>query len=395
MAIRYAVATGNWSSTATWNGGTLPTSDDDVYSNAFTVTIDQNITVLTLRNTAATGVNAGGGFTITGNYTVVSGRLFRSATLITYNGTGTFGITTLINGGSEGTGSYLNITGSGNVNYVGSIIFDADGPRQAIVKSGLGILSITGDITATYINNNTVVNIANGDCYITGNITLGNGNTGNANFISNVISYGAIGTLEITGNIINESQRLNTTQETNIIISASNSLIRQIGGMIMDNGLDGFCIKHTVGINLFSGPFVCSKYGFYPFLVYRMNLIKTINTYFEFRDSSTNGALAPSAPAPTTRFLSPDTVVDSPIPANVRDGISYALNTLTGTLKVPAAGSVALGVPVDNTTGTAVLTPAAVWDYATSSLTTSGSIGERLKNASTVDTTGDQLAALL
>jgi hypothetical protein len=395
MANVYAVKSGNWSDNTVWNTGTLPTSADDVFSNNFTVTIDQNVTVLTLRNTAATGVNAGGVFTVTGNYTVVSGRLFRSATLITYNGTGTFEITTLIDGGSEGTGAYLNITGSGNVNFVGSITFNADGPRQAIVKSGIGILSITGDITATYINNNTVVNITNGDCYITGNITLGTGNTGTANFTSNVISYTAISTLEITGNIINESQRLNGTLETNIILSTSNSLIRHIGGMIMNNGLDGFCIKHTVGINLFSGPFVCSKYGFCPFLVYRMNLIITLNTYFEFRDSSTNGALAPSAPAPTTRFLSPDTLGDSPVPTNVRDGVSYALGTLTGTLKVPSPDSVAKGVPTDNTVGNAVLTPDAVWNYATANLTDANSIGARLKNVSTLETTGEQLEALL
>jgi hypothetical protein len=49
-----------------------------------------------------------------------------------------------------------------------------------------------------------------------------------------------------------------------------------------------------------------------------------------------------------------------PAASNVRDGVSYASGALTGTCKVPAAGSVALGVPVDATTGTAVLTPAAI-----------------------------------
>ena len=49
-----------------------------------------------------------------------------------------------------------------------------------------------------------------------------------------------------------------------------------------------------------------------------------------------------------------------PAASNVRSGVSYASGALTGSCAVPAAGSVALGVPVDNTTGTAVLTPAAI-----------------------------------
>ena len=53
MANRYAVASGNWSNTATWNGGTLPTSADVVRPNNFTVTIDQDITVQELRNDAS------------------------------------------------------------------------------------------------------------------------------------------------------------------------------------------------------------------------------------------------------------------------------------------------------------------------------------------------------
>lgn len=65
----------------------------------------------------------------------------------------------------------------------------------------------------------------------------------------------------------------------------------------------------------------------------------------------------------------------------------------------PAAGSVALGVPVGSGTGTALLTgsavASAVWDALTSSITTSGSIGERVKNCATVETTGEQLAGAL
>jgi hypothetical protein len=51
MATRFAIATGNWSNTAIWDNGALPLSDDDVHANGFTVTLDQDITVGSLRNT--------------------------------------------------------------------------------------------------------------------------------------------------------------------------------------------------------------------------------------------------------------------------------------------------------------------------------------------------------
>ncbi len=55
-----------------------------------------------------------------------------------------------------------------------------------------------------------------------------------------------------------------------------------------------------------------------------------------------------------------DNSLGQAVPSDVRSGIVYANGNLTGTCAVPAAGSVALGVPVDATTGTAVLTPGAI-----------------------------------
>jgi len=51
MATRFAISNGNWSNTAIWDSGSLPLSTDDIYSNGFTITVDQNITVKSLRNT--------------------------------------------------------------------------------------------------------------------------------------------------------------------------------------------------------------------------------------------------------------------------------------------------------------------------------------------------------
>jgi hypothetical protein len=55
MPVRFAVASGNFSSTATWNGGAtlgIPTGSDDIWTNTFTVNVNQSFDALTLNNTA-------------------------------------------------------------------------------------------------------------------------------------------------------------------------------------------------------------------------------------------------------------------------------------------------------------------------------------------------------
>ena len=73
-------------------------------------------------------------------------------------------------------------------------------------------------------------------------------------------------------------------------------------------------------------------------------------------------------------FYTADNNLGQAAPAHVRAGTVYANGNLTGTCAVPAAGSVALGVPVDATTGTAVLTPEAVWGASTRTLTAGAGI---------------------
>jgi hypothetical protein len=122
----------------------------------------------------------------------------------------------------------------------------------------------------------------------------------------------------------------------------------------------------------------------------------TSGTGIRLKKASSNVAVFNYADTAGAKTLI-DATANAAMPAatDVRNGVSYASGALTGSAYIPAAASVASGVPVDATTGTAVLTAAAVWATLTSSLTTSGSIGERLKNASTVASTGDQIAAAL
>ena len=79
-----------------------------------------------------------------------------------------------------------------------------------------------------------------------------------------------------------------------------------------------------------------------------------------------------------------------PAIGDVRSGTSYAAGARTGTLAVPAASLVAAGVSVDNTTGTAAITSAAIQSACDSAIAAFAS--GRLADVATTATTGQQIA---
>ncbi len=84
MAERYAVANGFWSDVSTWDGGTtLPGVNDDVHANGFNVTIDQDVTVLSLSTRPGVTAVAGGRFVDT----QAAGQIARTINANCYAGT--------------------------------------------------------------------------------------------------------------------------------------------------------------------------------------------------------------------------------------------------------------------------------------------------------------------
>ena len=353
MAIVYAVKTGNWSDTTVWNTGALPTSADDVYSNNFTVTVNQNINVISLRNGATIGVNAGGQFTGVAGITdvcdtIVNGAAISTLRFISISGTCVVTANTIIAGTSFGVelinSVALNITINAN-------IFGAP------LASGFGLQLNGGIITS---------------CVINGNITAQIGAACNAGTATSTVTINGVATSSATNsaiaNFTNSATNIftitkATTPDNGLAAIVNNSKLASVTVKEIEQGVFGQVpIQGYVRLSTASGAFY-----------------KAVTTGSSTRTLSDPADIAGQVPAQT----------------DVRFGVTYQSGSKTGTAYIPAAASVGFGVPVDNTTGTAALTPASVWDAATSSLTTSGSIGERLKNASTVDTTGDQLAALL
>ena len=375
---------------------------------------------------------AGGGFILNSGVTVTltntTAGVFSNSTTACVTYSASSGVST-INGilrgsinSSNGTG--VLYSGGADLNVNGDIQCGtsyAAGNNPGLRKSGTGTLTIVGNIY-TIVDSNTnppLVNTGTGTINITG-IIYGHQT---ANGSSPGFQNTGVCTINITGDLIggrpagsnNASAALNNTVAATIYVtgnlyarlsqpginSTGNHYLNVVGtissNQISPNTINNPALVSTSGsaINLLTGPFICSPYGFFPYQCVRMHLIPSASSYIEFRDETTNGAISPGAIAPATQLISPSTLVSNLAIADVRFGTVYAMGTLTGTLRMPTPNQVTFGVAVDDTFGNSVLTAASVWDYLVSNITVEGSIGMRLKNVATPQTIGEQLEAFL
>lgn len=363
MATRYAVASGNWSDPATWNGGTLPGPGDEVRSNTFTVTVDQDVAVLYIRNNAGGGAVAGGGFIIdsippegrtldcavgTGATTCltvsatsgvlnvlggVGGGSGNPAHGIQINGNITLNAMSTVGGGSGafGYGVYASVaatiniailnassnTGTGGLGLaqggvvtLGDLIQNGSGRCVLCGASDSSTITVTGSVTVPAGSNVPCISLGSSATSLTilGPVTAGAG-------IGPVIAFAS------TTPPIDLQGALTATNTSHVL-----------------NGTGGAMIR-------VSGPLVSAPNGRLPLLVPGFTIPDTDAPFsMEVRDDL-------GQPVTLTNI-----VAASPPPGDVRSGVVYGIdNTLTGTLAVPDAGAVSYGTPVDDTTGTAAL----------------------------------------
>lgn len=335
-------------------------------------------------------LSGAGTFNVTGNIPVGGGNSLAGINITGVNSTLNF--TGTINGGQGPAAHGINTDVVCTINVVGSIFGGSSSNLAAGLRfNSAGVFTLVGTVSGGFYGFNNGVYLNNTTATITGDIYGGNivGADSPGVRADNNVSITVIGTMY--GRV------------SPALISTSNIYLNHYGSIISTGLNGGGGSQSNVGlsstgsgaINLLTGPFVSSPTGILPLYVTRMHYRRTLGSYYEFRDNSTNGALPPAAAAPAIRMNSPEVGSDLPVVANVRSGTVYGAGSFTGTMVVPAASNVRLGVAVDNTVGTGAITAQDVWNVLTSGMNTTGSIGARLKNASTVDTTGNQLAAYL
>lgn len=456
MANRYAVATGNWSNTATWDGGTtLPTAGDVVRPSGFTVTIDQDITVGSLRSDASAPAVMGGTFVTSGNRVVTADVVAGGggSVLLTQVASTTLTINGNLSGPVTGAASSRPFLASANCTYTinGNVtagsgitwtgLTDSTGCVGAVngnIQGSSGIYSYGANITGTLVVTGNVTgggaaqgygllmqtganvtvngNVSGGtsvttigiECASSGSsTTIVNGNvtggSGNSSFGVDVY-----GTVTINGNVTG-----GPSGGSAYGVNMAGGSCRIVGN-IQGNGSSGYGVNHTIGVldvegivktPLMTCPVSINNSGMFNQIgrfagtierygmAWAPNYVPHSTLPLQIATKADN--LFPGDPtAAADKYLSM-LPANQPATADVREGTTYgAGGTNTGTLAVPAAGSVALGVPVDAGTGSAVLNAEDIWGADPNDFEPN-TIGDRLRHVSTVDTVGEQFTAAL
>lgn len=447
MANRFAIANGNFNATSTWSdtaggsgGFSVPVLGDNAYANNKTVTITASATCDKVSVEAENGATAGGGFTLNSGVTLtanvvaggtasnqcvsysaatpaisyVVGNVSGSTTGvnthgIAHSGTGRLDVTGNV---TAYAGSGITVTASGTLNVTGTVTGPSAGQRSGLeVTAGASnsVVNIVGNVTGGPLNNASSQGVgqsSNGTINITGNVT------GGTLALQSGISMGGNGTVNVTGNVTGGSAnqcygaRIAGTGTLNITGSCIGGTGTSAHGVSNESTGTARCTR-AVGSAWGPGSSgTNATYGMVSTAQGSLSYVQEIE-FGALGMAPTSGSIILTDVTSNVALfyrpsLSKKTLIDAisvagalPAASNVRYGVSYNQGNTTGTCYVPAAGSVALGINVDNTVGTAVLTQSAVWGALTSGMVTSGSVGERLSSASTVTTTGAQLAAAL
>lgn len=392
----------------------------------------QNVTISEFEMTESTGTvlgNTNGGIFnhTSGGFTINTTNLFSNASnLLTYNHTSGVNTLNVTNNVTFNFVGVITIT-SGNVditipsittlnqpfvgglikngmeilNFIGNIFAITTSSVNYAFQLNSGIVNMTGNVTGAPAANGALVGIvlAGATLTITGNVnggsltTTGTGahaisqSSGNLTIIGNVTTVGGLGAAhgvnQSGGNLTVIGSITGGTGDLGLGVSSSTFGNITVTGTITSGttNVGLFSSNRGATVNI-SGPLV------------NINGFAALYAPKYFITSPSTTITTQSSIGVNNIFYNDTSVLDALLASNVRDGISFGLGgSLTGTLKVPLPSQVVVGVETDNTVGTWALIPEDFWNYLTSNTFASGSMGDRMKNVSTVASTGAQIAS--
>lgn len=354
-----------------------------------------------------TGTNTTSFLTITGSHRVgitgsVAGPQGGTFTTSRYGVTiangGTLGVIGDVYSGNASGGSsgvYGIVCFSGSVFITGSLRHASNVGNSA--SSPLYISNGTASISGSLFSatNHSPITLAAGTAQVnvittpiingtsTGNMQIGGTNNGTLNYTGSVIGNNNPG-IQIAGTMnVNISGSILSVGAASGFLAQGTGTVTVNGSVTSTNAQPGLQSTSTALVRV-TGPLI-SQNNFPAVYAQRIQLLSNSTPYYELQSDT--------FPRDVTFY---DTSYTSSLPSqtNVRSGSLYGGSAeFSGSMAVPSTNDVRYGVPVDNTTGSATLTPQDILDYTVSSLTGSNTIGARLKNIATTQTTAATIAA--
>ena len=363
---------------------------------------------MTESNSTVYGSGSGGTFTVPSTLSGIRNITFTGRGLISSNGI----TSTLLNLDNNLT-NVVNLNKTSGAYIINPLFVSANSPLAptAININNNGIININGDIFAPTTTDCAMPNgliriVSNSTTTINGSIYALAGRSNVTSYTINMLPTSTNATFTINGDVIGGNLYSNTysifVQSVNIInifgnltsnigycyYSTTASFLNLTGTATVTNLNSVPSVVMTSATSLFTmNGAITNKGNTMAIQIQKMRYVSTATPYWIFQ---TNGA--------SDMTLSYGTPVTGAYPteADVKLGVAYAASpTRYGTCAVPLPQYVSQGVATGATIGTAYINAADVWNVLSSSITTAGSIGERLKVASTVESTGDQLAAYI
>jgi hypothetical protein len=249
----------------------------------------------------------------------------------------------------SGTSSHaVQVTGSSPTVTVTATTINAGATNQI----GVNINGITASltVTATTVEGGTgsgAVGIGLSGANATSNLTVTTLRGGTGNGAHGFSLSGSSGVLTVTGDVQGGSGAsaygINATgASTTVTINGSATAVSTLSHAIFSSATaNGVIFQGNLTDSLNGAKAIYAR-------IFRITATNSGTTTY------TNTVGYPTG-TPVTR-VSPDLVTGMPATTDVRDATVYGYNSeLTGTMSVPSASNVRLGVAVDNTTGTGAL----------------------------------------
>lgn len=350
MPDKWPLANGSWSNAANWNSGTKPIAGDDVYLDGKTVTLDEDPVCRLITNATRSGGTAGGVLTWASGTRNISCNITAGAVsvaspwVVEVTGSGSIvytGMLQTISGGTDGKQCIrFNSTGAITAVYTIGTHAGANGACSliAIYGTAAGGVSLTGAMIGG--------TSGNAGLYLASSCTVnlyGNAIGGSTSF-----SYGVFGAFGMAPQVNVYGDVLASGASGVYFYTPAASLLIVTGSITASAAAPGVTVwNSTAGIVRHQGNLIDGPSG-----------RPAIQGPIIFLDTAAAVTHTRRSPAGAARMMySAATIPGVPSASNVRLGTVYGPSSeLTGTLAVPPVGSVAVGVPVDNTVGTALLT---------------------------------------